>query len=114
MSDTRKEPTPLYGCCECGDEYSWPAEDLRWHNDEVWCENCYSGLRDDEAGGQMWTELDHFVPRVETENAELRRLIHLLSKRLKAIINVTDRATVEFDDARAALRLLDAAKGSKE
>jgi len=48
------------------------------------------------------------------ENAELRRLIHLLSKRLKAIINVTDRATVEFDDARAALRLLDAAKGAKE
>lgn len=75
MSDTprtRIEPEPSYPCCNCYEEYSWNAQDLRWFNGELWCANCFDEL--DAAGDRLlWSDLERFVPKLERENAELKQ-----------------------------------------
>ena len=125
MSDTPKriEPDAVYPCCKCYDEYSWSKEDLRWYKNELWCANCFDQLNED--GERMsWRDLEVFVPKLENELAKVsadfalmkdvltafrevltgrNQLIEQMQKALKAVIRVADRATEEFDLARAAL-----------
>jgi hypothetical protein len=88
MSDTprtRIEPEPSYPCCNCYEEYSWNAEDLRWFNGELWCANCFDEL--DAAGDRLlWSDLERFVPKLERENAGLRARNKIIVQMKEALV----------------------------
>jgi len=53
---------PLFSCCHCYEEYSWPAGDLRVFKGECWCENCWSQILDRPDTDLSWGDLAPFVP----------------------------------------------------
>ena len=46
-------PEPLYPCLHCAEDYSWPAADLFWSEQEQgWvCDNCWDERDIDEDAG---------------------------------------------------------------
>ena len=46
-------PEPVYPCKHCADEYSWPATDLFWSNqDQDWvCDDCWDDRDIEEEKG---------------------------------------------------------------
>ena len=77
---------PFYGCDQndCSQEQTWPAEDLRVHEDEVWCEYCWDardtiwldGDNGDSGGDYlMYSDLEKFVPPEQQRISELEAII---------------------------------------
>ena len=58
-SEMKPIPEPLYSCCHCRDDYSWPAGDLFWSElDHDWvCDNCWSE-RDNNWDGENYIETE--------------------------------------------------------
>lgn len=57
--------TPLFGCANCFEDYSYPKEDLRVHEGELWCDNCYDEcVKFENEGAEDWYDLPHFEPIV--------------------------------------------------
>ncbi len=79
---------PFYGCDQndCSQEQTWPAEDLRVHEDEVWCEYCWDardtiwldGDNGDSGGDYlMYSDLEKFVPPEQQRISELEAIIEV-------------------------------------
>jgi hypothetical protein len=75
---------PLFGCTNCHEDYSWPADDLRVHEDLLWCGNCWSESRWDFESQPTWCDLDPFVP-------EEQQLITKLVKEVEQLKAQNDR-----------------------
>lgn len=60
MSHTEQEP--LFGCTNCREDVSFPAEHLRAYQDDTWCQDCFDDavkFADPEA--PEWHDLQPFV-----------------------------------------------------
>lgn len=55
---------PLFSCCNCYEDYSWPAADLAVHEDSVWCQSCWEYAQDEEKGD--WSDLPVFMSHLES------------------------------------------------
>lgn len=67
MSSHKNEPgsvhqKPLFGCTNCYEEYSFPAFDLRVHDGQCWCDDCWQVRVDDGDTDVLWSDLPGFVP----------------------------------------------------
>ena len=102
MSETPKriEPDALYSCCICSDEYSWSKEDLRWHNNALWCCNCFSEYGEDDAS---WGDLEAFIPKSDRELAEARAEV----ERLRAVFEHRKAIMLEIADSLENNKLTD-------
>jgi hypothetical protein len=83
MSKLKTEPTPLFGCHDCSEEYSWPADDLAVYEGELWCHNCFDFA--DVPEGTNFHDMPKFVPAHEMEIEQLKTEL----KRAKAGWNDT-------------------------
>jgi hypothetical protein len=103
MNKLKQEP--LFGCCQCYEEFSWPARDLRIIDGELWCENCWSQA--DFEPALDFKEYPAFVPdydkkifELETRLAELLKAAELVD-RCDQLGIVTGRAlSVQIDMCR--------------
>jgi len=63
------EHEPLFGCCQCRDQYSYPAGDLKILDGELWCDPCWEeyddGQAEDGEKRRCWSTLRQFVPEHE-------------------------------------------------
>lgn len=50
----------LYSCIGCKEDQSFPAEDLRKHEDELWCEYCWEALDKAQESGLEFFQLKPF------------------------------------------------------
>ena len=75
----RIEPEPLFCCCNCREDYSFPKEDLRWFNNQLWCSNCFDEI--DENGERIsFVKLEPFVPKADIELSNAQAEIAALKK----------------------------------
>jgi hypothetical protein len=74
---------PLFGCCQCYDEFSWPARDLRIIDGDLWCENCWSQA--DFEPALDFKEYPAFVPdydkKIKVLETALRECLDFLKER---------------------------------
>lgn len=111
-----KQQEPLFGCCQCYEDYSWPASDLYVYNDELWCESCWEETDMHHNDGIDLSDLTPFVPKyqktidslrqraekAEAENVELRSgLIRL--RDCDFVISLPGRMDAVRDIAKKAL-----------
>lgn len=108
MSDTPKriEQEPLYPCCQCYDEYSWPKEDLRWHKNDLWCANCFDEL-DEDGERMLWSDLEPFVPKCDRELAELKADRVAISQRLSDALDALFAFNKQLAEARAEINIIE-------
>lgn len=66
---------PLYGCTSCFEDYSWPAEDLRVHDSECWCGQCWEESRWEFPDRPSWSDLEPYTPALQAEREKLRALL---------------------------------------
>ena len=59
--DWLKQP-PLFSCCGCADEYSWPKEDLAMYENRTYCGPCWEEFDYPQMTGLSWFELPPFKP----------------------------------------------------
>lgn len=91
------EQTPLFSCVGCSEDYSWPAQDLRTHKGDVWCETCWDHVGDTE---KHWGEFDEFIPEFKKELDQLRQENDEAINQLKIMMN----------DERSAVKLVEQLK----
>jgi len=61
-------PKPSYPCCECCEDYSWPASDLRWceATEDWYCDNCADEVLTDEQFKTLGPRLSEALPQTYT------------------------------------------------
>ena len=69
---------PHFACAGCADLQSLPADHLRTHGGELWCDDCWDGLDKDTKTGIEYADLPAFV-----QEADLK--IQALTDGLQAI-----------------------------
>jgi hypothetical protein len=114
-----KEPIALYSCSQCCEDYSHEAECLRIFEGKLWCEDCF--YAEYESDNNNWYELERFVPRLQREIVELKKLVEQMAEALLALRKYPNtykqtgqgNAVVD-DDLILCDAALDAAKGAKE
>jgi hypothetical protein len=94
-SDLRKRP--LFSCTNCCEDYSWPAEDLRVHGEELWCEACWDSCHYYDTSTPVYNDLPPFVPaeteqiaKLKAENKVLREALKTAKDLAEYWINRTD------------------------
>lgn len=63
---------PLYGCTSCYEECTYPADHLRVHDNECWCDLCWDERRWDFPDQPDWSDLEPYTPALQAECKELR------------------------------------------
>jgi hypothetical protein len=71
MSRFGVDQAPLYSCCQCFADYSWPAEDLAVYKDELWCEICWENSDYFSNDGINFSHLDPFIPKTKTKSVRM-------------------------------------------
>lgn len=69
---------PLYGCTSCFEDYSWPAEDLRVHDSECWCGQCWEESRWEFPDRPSWSDLEPYTPALQAECERLKATLESL------------------------------------
>lgn len=100
---------PLFGCCQCYEEFSWPARDLRIIDGDLWCENCYS-----QAGFDpeiAFIEHPPFVPEygrrifeLETRLTELLKAAELVDRHESLGVVTGRELSIQIDMCRRYFR----------
>ena len=65
---------PLFSCCQCREEYSYPAIDLRVYKGATWCENCWEYEPPDF--DVDYGDLPIYIPEYQKRIAELESLLN--------------------------------------
>jgi hypothetical protein len=94
MSDLQKRP--LFGCTNCCEDYSWPAEDLRVHGEELWCEACWDNCHYGDTSVPVYSDLPPFVPADTEQIAKLQTEVEVLREAHRTIANALDAYGVEW------------------
>ena len=96
---------PLFGCCQCYEEFSWPARDLRIIDGDLWCENCWSQTDFDpeldfSEFSKQKTAYDRRIFELETRLTELLKAAELVDRH-ESLGIVTGRAlSIQIDMCR--------------
>ncbi len=85
---------PLFQCVCCGSEQTFPAEELRVHNDDLWCSDCWNGSEMSTDAGIEYSDLPAFVPEADLSinsltvtNLRLQAMNSELADVLTAMVN---------------------------
>lgn len=74
---------PNFACAGCADLQSWPADDLRQHGDELWCDDCWHGLDKDTETGIEYSALPAFVPEADQKIQALTEGLQAIKQHLE-------------------------------
>lgn len=64
---------PHFSCAGCAGEYSWPADHLRTHGGELFCDECWDRYNTSAELGIDFIDLPQFVPEADLKIQALER-----------------------------------------
>jgi len=92
--------SPLFECVSCYGEQSFPAKDLRVHDDSLWCEDCWNG-HEMNTEFTEYADLPIFVPEAELRINALTvsnlRLQAINSELVDALAAIVDYKAEQHD-----------------
>lgn len=98
---------PLYGCCSCHTEYSFPADDLRVAQNRTYCQLCWDDIGHEIEPEKEWYDLPAFMPELEQENAELKAERDKYREALEVAKSIIKSTALEDIDVGMALQAID-------
>lgn len=63
---------PLYGCTNCYEDWTLPADDLRVHDSECWCDSCWDQRQEDFPDQPGWSDLEPYTPALQADYQRLQ------------------------------------------
>jgi chromosome segregation ATPase len=99
----------LFGCADCYEERSYPADELAWYKGQLFCEDCWAWrlyLAEEDAGLPAYEDLEPFVPEYEKEIIRLRTELKTCKSFHTVAVKERDAERRETDRLRAELERL--------
>ena len=102
-----KKHEPHFACAGCADLQSLPADHLRTHGGELWCDDCWDGLDKDTETGIEYTDLPPFVPESDRKIKALTAGLEFIKRHIELSAKPVPLSNV-WQIADAALRKVEA------
>lgn len=74
---------PHFACSGCADLQSFPADHLRTHGGDLWCDDCWHGLDKDTETGIEYTDLPQFIPEADLKMQALTEGLQAIKKHME-------------------------------